>query len=316
MIKPHRDEIASASIIVLLLLAGCLAQVHRNGPIPDITNSPSPIIAVNTATFLPATLPPSIQVTEPGQVIPSTTPNLSPTVNEPIRSPIPQNQVCSPLKDVPLDRLEGIITNPFVPSSPVQEGFHTGIDLSFYHFGTHDTILGLPVYSALTGRVVAVNPDRPPYGNMVIVETPLNLLPTNFIQSLTSPLLETPSPPDPRLTCPVLTPDPAWISDQVSLYILYAHLNKPALVARGDQVACGQPLGEVGNSGNDPSFTASGNPHLHFELRQGPSGASFDAMSHHNNQATPKEIYSYCMWRVSGFFRTIDPLKLVNSGLK
>ncbi len=42
---------------------------------------------------------------------------------------------------------------------------------------------------------------------------------------------------------------------------LYAHLRK-ASVAEGDTVGAGQPLGEVGQSGN------ASTPHLHLELRQ------------------------------------------------
>jgi murein DD-endopeptidase MepM/ murein hydrolase activator NlpD len=298
-----------------MILAGCQAvrPTPTHAPVQAATSSPTQEKITATPDSLSATITPRAAVPKTEEVTPSVTPPPISTATLPPESPAPQNQVCSPLQDVPLSSLEGIITNPFVPSPAGQEGFHTGIDLSFYHFGTRDSIFGLPVLSALAGQIVAVNPDRPPYGNMVIVETPLEFLPKGFLQSITTPLLATPSPPDPRLTCPALTPDPGWIAGKTSLYILYAHLNKPPLVNKGKQVACGQPLGEVGNSGNDPAYTASGNPHLHFELRLGPSGAVFEPMSHHNNKATPEEIYSYCMWRVSGYFVTVDPLKLVNS---
>jgi murein DD-endopeptidase MepM/ murein hydrolase activator NlpD len=58
---------------------------------------------------------------------------------------------------------------------------------------------------------------------------------------------------------------------------LYAHLRGPALVAKGERVYTGQPLGEVGDTGN-----ASG-CHLHFEIWSAPGwykgGRPFDPLS-------------------------------------
>ncbi|MFB4316063.1 M23 family metallopeptidase [Actinomadura sp. 21ATH] len=49
------------------------------------------------------------------------------------------------------------------------------------------------------------------------------------------------------------------------VYAVFAHLRRGSLrVAKGDRVRAGDPLGEVGNSGN------SSEPHLHFHLMDGP----------------------------------------------
>ena len=85
------------------------------------------------------------------------------------------------------------------------------------------------------GEVVAVIQDQMPYGNMMIIETSRDLLP----QKLTSN---------------------SKLGFVNSLYILYAHFSNSPLVDWGDQVACGQTLGEVGATGYNIV-----NPHLHLE---------------------------------------------------
>ena len=57
---------------------------------------------------------------------------------------------------------------------------------------------------------------------------------------------------------------------------LYAHLRAPALVRQGERVYTGQPIGEVGDSGNARGC------HLHFELWSAPGwykgGRPFDPL--------------------------------------
>jgi murein DD-endopeptidase MepM/ murein hydrolase activator NlpD len=60
----------------------------------------------------------------------------------------------------------------------------------------------------------------------------------------------------------------------------------------------------VGNSG------LSGNPHLHLEFRIGPANFQFEEMAHYENNATNEEMENYCLWRVSGYFYTIDPMQI------
>jgi murein DD-endopeptidase MepM/ murein hydrolase activator NlpD len=73
----------------------------------------------------------------------------------------------------------------------------------------------------------------------------------------------------------------------------------------GDTVTCGQPLGEVGTTG------ASVNPHLHFETRLGPAAMTLDSFGHYDLHATDLERNNYCLWRVSGWFQLVDPLKIL-----
>jgi murein DD-endopeptidase MepM/ murein hydrolase activator NlpD len=213
--------------------------------------------------------------------------------------------MCSPLQDLTIADLFTIVTNPFDPPPPGQDSGHHGVDFAYYRNGTHNQMLGLPIYSVLTGKVAATILDRSPYGNMVIVETRLDNLPDDLLQRLAVTPVPTPVIPDPRLTCPPQSPHPGWNADQPSLYLLYAHLDQAPLVKVGDTVSCGGQLGEVGNTGE------SGNPHLHLETRLGPSGATFASMSHYNNNATQEEMDNYCTWRTSGIFQMFDPLILL-----
>lgn len=57
------------------------------------------------------------------------------------------------------------------------------------------------------------------------------------------------------------------------LYAMYAHLQPGSiLVAEGDEVSRGQPLGLVGNTGNSIA------PHLHFHVTDGPSPLASDGV--------------------------------------
>ena len=181
---------------------------------------------------------------------------------------------------------------------------HHGDDFAFWSHGDYKTMLGLPVHAVLAGQVAAVIQNREPYGNAVMIETPLQSLPADWLESIPIP---TPAPtiqPAPNLLCP---PDTTSYQNRPgrSLYLLYAHLNKPPVVAPGDTVACGQTIGEVGTTGK------SVNAHLHLETRAGPSGATFASMSHYDTSSTPAEMAAYCTWRVSGLFQMFDPMQLL-----
>jgi murein DD-endopeptidase MepM/ murein hydrolase activator NlpD len=218
-------------------------------------------------------------------------------------------EVCSPLEDISLADLPQIVTNPYDPPPPGQDGGHHGVDLAYYRRGSHNTMVGLPIYSALSGKVASVTLDQPPYGNMVIVETPLQDLPPEFIAQLDLPQQLAQTKEDPRLTCPAPQSFPDLSTGDRSLYILYAHMQSTPAVIVGESAHCGQALGAVGNTG------MSGNPHLHFEVRLGPSGVVIGTMSHYNNRATIEEMANYCLWRVSGAFALVDPLKLIRAGV-
>jgi murein DD-endopeptidase MepM/ murein hydrolase activator NlpD len=163
----------------------------------------------------------------------------------------------------------------------------------------------LPVQAVLEGQVALVVSGRFPYGNAVLVETPLDSLPPDWLEALDLP--SAPAIPQTinALTCPTPAAPVELDSEQRSLYLLYAHMLEPPSLQAGDGVSCGQVIGAIGSSGN------ALNPHLHLEVRVGPAGARFPGMAHYDASARPEEMSAYCQWRVSGSFVTFDPLLLL-----
>jgi murein DD-endopeptidase MepM/ murein hydrolase activator NlpD len=239
----------------------------------------------------------------------STQPPFQPTpTNTPLPTPVLLNQICSPLQDETLTDLSQIITQPFKMPPLGFDYDHQGVDFSYYRHNGHIGIQGLPVYSSLQGKVIAVLNEKWVYGNAVIIETPIDQIPTAWLSLLHLPNIEPTVVPNPRLTCPVVTSDPNQNLDtnKRSLYLLYAHFDQPPILKIGDQVQCGQQIGAVGNSGK------STNPHLHVEARIGPSGAIFEGLAHYAANTSDTERHNYCVWRVTNLFQMIDPMSLFN----
>ena len=181
-----------------------------------------------------------------------------------------------------------------------------GVDFSIVDPDLRIALKGSPVQSVLSGKVVMIIENRFPYGNAVMVESPFENLPSLWRERLSSI-----SQPEfwgnqPALTCPT-----GWdISDSdltdLSLYIMYAHLeNKPDL-ALGEEVGCGEPIGSIGDSGNVLA------PHLHVEMRYGFSSGIEGSMAHYDVSANEVEMANYCRWRVSGWYRVVDPMIFLN----
>jgi murein DD-endopeptidase MepM/ murein hydrolase activator NlpD len=166
-------------------------------------------------------------------------------------------------------------------------------------------LAGRTVQAALAGRVTLVIHDRFPFGNAVLVETPLDEIPAAGIAALPTPAL-TPAV-IPALTCPAFPNVAEEVASARSLYLLYAHLQASPDVRPGNAVSCGQSLGSVGDSGN------ALNPHLHLEARVGPSGLRLESMSHYSTSATPEEMANYCLWSVSGAFQLVNPLDVLDN---
>jgi murein DD-endopeptidase MepM/ murein hydrolase activator NlpD len=195
---------------------------------------------------------------------------------------------------------------PFVPPTLYVESGHPALDLGLYHFKDYTFFPNFPVDSIIAGKVILVQQDLNPYGNMILIETPLNELTESFLAFITQPAPLTPSIYTLDERCPVSGSEITWDNKDRSLYVLYAHLLEKPDYLPGDPIACGQSIGIAGKSGNVAE------EHLHLEIRIGPSNATFDSMAMYSpTVTTPAERYNYCIWALSGVFQAIDPAILL-----
>lgn len=275
--------------LVILVLSAC----SRHPGSSATASSPTAIRLAPSATHSPET--------------PTLTPTRTATSTA-TSTPTPTFAVCSPLESIPIEALERIVSNPFAPPSRVgSDDPHQGVDLADIDPVTRISLEGRPVQAALAGTVSAVILDRFPYGNAVLIETPLRNLPAEWKEALSIPTPAPTSLTHPVLTCPTPEFTPVWDSSERSVYILYAHLQDELPLKPGETVQCGQQVGNLGGSGN------ALNPHVHVEARVGPAGVSFASMAHYTGNATHEEQRNYCLWRVSANFQLIDPLRLLLS---
>lgn len=280
-------------VLTVLFLAACGRQSPATTGTPFETDTPVPS-ETSTATATASPMP--------------STPTLSPTAVVPSQTPEPV--VCSPLEGFEIPDLMDLITNPFAPPRSGSDDPHQGVDLSDIDPLYQIALEGRRVKAVMDGMVAGVIADRFPYGNALIVETPLELLPAELAGAVQLP---TPAPTrqgHPSLTCPDSENPDVWDASQRSLYLIYAHLKEAPIFQVGDAVLCGQELNAIGSSGN------ALNPHLHLELRVGPSGARFDSMAHYTSSASLQEMHNYCLWRVSETFQLMDPMLLFTTNLR
>lgn len=224
----------------------------------------------------------------------------SPTLTHSASTVQPEPGLCTPLEGVNVADIPTMVTNPFAPPPPGRDEAHQGIDIAQRDPQTQISLEGLRVQAVFAGRVAASINDRFPYGNALIIETLKSELPEGLEAKLPTPA------PTPMSRSPLNCPDVSQIhtdaAEQDSLYLLYAHLKEPSSLQPGASVSCGQTLGVIGSTGN------ALNPHLHLEARLGPAGTRFASLSHYDSRATTEEMANYCYWRISGWFRLIDPL--------
>jgi murein DD-endopeptidase MepM/ murein hydrolase activator NlpD len=295
----------SASISLLFLLpfflslpAACTtASLEENSNDPHSRQTVVPNSGLETQPVHAGLQPSGLEesrVTPTGDLYFTLTPPIaraspypSPAATTPSPTPQPVFQMCSPLEDHTLDDLLEIVSFPYDPPPEGKDTGHHGVDFAYYRRGDRMSILGVPIHSALPGRVAAVVMNRAPYGYMTIIETPYTKL------------------------APILL-DYLDIEPGQSLYLLYAHMDSPPFVEVGEQVGCGWQLGEVGNT--PPEWSSA--PHLHFEARLGPAGAVFESMAFYTKTAGPDEMEAYRLWRISGEFKLVDPLELLIFGLQ
>lgn len=216
--------------------------------------------------------------------------------------------LCSPIEGLNRQDLEDAVVTPFLPPPPGSDDPHHGVDLAEFASDSDIALEGRGVNAMMSGRVAGIILDRFPYGNGVIIETPLRDIATGWVDLLHLPEIEPVELNASPLTCPSMEESLVGSVNTSgrSLYFLYAHLKNPPAVKTGDFVICGQPIGLIGNTGN------SINPHLHLEVRVGTENIKFESMAHYDDSATIEEMKTYCLWRISGYFQYFDPMMLID----
>ena len=267
-------------LVFMILVTGCSSP--RETAVPTTTGLP---VIRATETVTPTTAP---------SAIPQNTPTTAGSAEIP-------PEVCSPLAGYTLQELSGIVVNPYHPPRPGSDNPHQGVDLAQVDPVNGIALPGMPVQAVLAGKIVGQAADRFPYGNMIMIETPLEdaIAASNLTLIAPTPLPE--SLPPGALTCPDLNVSPPAAGALRSLYVLYGHMQNLPAVSLGDPVSCGQELGAIGESGN------ALNPHVHVEVRVGPPGQTFPSMAHYDPSADYAEMAAYCLWLVSGVYQNIDP---------
>ncbi len=179
--------------------------------------------------------------------IPTHSPTPSPTATVtplPTLTPTPLFTLCSPIEGFQLTDLQMFITQPFDPPTPRLDNGHHGLDIAFFSEGSRPQILGLSIQSILPGRVAAVLNNNGPYGNMIMVETPLENIPLSFQDVIPFPTVAPTVTSDARLLCPPEGEFPTYnTTGKRSLYILYAHMIEPPSLKLAISLANARCLG-------------------------------------------------------------------------
>ncbi|MHC1740853.1 MAG: M23 family metallopeptidase [Anaerolineaceae bacterium] len=276
-------------LLLTIALSGCSVQTPPTiSPSPLVTNTPIPV----------DTLTPIVTITPTATSIPLLT------------------GIVSPLQGIPLSDLHLITSNPYVFNYPFNEGSgnnknHPAIDLGFYttksiqayqgpELNTDD---GFPIQAILPGKVVNISNNKFPYGNMIMIETPLQLLSPDLIATLQMRKPYTDEDIKLHSTCQPDQTRISWSVSSQSVYALYAHMKDTPVFQPGDKITAGEILGGIGATGNSNASIE----HLHLEVRVGPSNAQFGTISTYISTASEEERYNYCIWALSEVFLPINP---------
>jgi murein DD-endopeptidase MepM/ murein hydrolase activator NlpD len=289
VINLRRFLMALVGTTLGLALSACLVGRPPTDASPYTESMP--VVTAWTAQASTQTFPVSPSAAPTTTIRPVHTVYFTPTPTPIIvfETPVPialSIEACSPLEAHSWADLQEIVSFPYDPPPPGKDTGHHGVDFSYYRRGDRLSILGVPIQSVLAGETAAVILDRPPYGNMVIIETRFEQIHIQLVEMLA-------------------------IEPGESLYLLYAHMDQAPLPGLGEPVGCGQVIGEVGNT--PPEWSSA--PHLHFEGRVGPPGERFGGMAYYDTSASLEELENYRRWRMSGEFRLFDPMLLLAFGL-
>ena len=160
------------TILVMFFLVGCAKPAAPPAP------------TVNQALFAESTSAPSTTPTiEPGVTPKATATRL-------VTSTAPSIRLCSPFPGYGREQLVNAISNPYrPPARPGSDDPHQAVDLAITQDGM--AVGGEAVNLMLSGKVAAVVEELFPYGNAIMIETPLENLTDDFLSALL--------PPTPRL---------------------------------------------------------------------------------------------------------------------
>ena len=294
--------IQSLVIMCGVLLSSCSQQVLPSHETPE-EQAALQSLPASTTHARPAGTPTAVPADFLTPAAASTTAARIASANNEVNS-IPAVQICPPLDEVAPAELKAAVSNPFNPPVLGSDDPHQGVDLAIQRGGI--ALAGGRVQAVLPGVVAAILRDRFPYGNAVLIETLPQGLPKELrplVEAQENPI----APVRSSLTCPDGREKPFPEGNRRSLYLLYAHMQMTEALEVGDVIGCGAGLGTVGQSGN------ALNPHLHLEVRAGPAGARFGSLAHYVSDASSLEMRNYCLWRVSGVFRLVNPLVVMGS---
>ena len=278
-------------LVLILVISGCSQSSQEETVISPALEQTETVVMPEESqspTLIP--LPTNTLIPEP-EITPS------PTISSVV--------ISSPLQDYSIDELVDMISNLYNPPTPGSDDPHQGVDFSVVDPTMGYATKGAAVQAILSGNVVMVMNDRFPYGNSLMIETTFENLPSSWKDFM----VELPSPDkfavNPALTCPEGWDQPQNSDEALSLFILYAHLADATEWEIGDQIESGEIVGLIGDSGNALA------PHIHIEMRYGYSDSLKGSMAHYDVTAIEEEMSNYCRWRVSGWYRLVDPMALL-----
>jgi murein DD-endopeptidase MepM/ murein hydrolase activator NlpD len=215
--------------------------------------------------------------------------------------------ISSPIEGKAISDLVDMISNPFYPPVEGSDDPHQGVDFSDVDNLSKIALTGKGVQVMIGGQVVSILSNRFPYGNAILIVSTEDNLPENWMNKILYSIEPFPWDINTALTCPEGWNLPPEKQDKLGLYTLYAHLLDAPSYEIGDFVKPGDKIGAIGMSGNALA------PHLHVETRYGYIPDFIGSMAHYDVTASLEEMSNYCRWRVSGWFRLIDPMEILST---
>ncbi|MEM5774757.1 MAG: M23 family metallopeptidase, partial [Anaerolineaceae bacterium] len=235
------------------------------------------IVAAEAGLAAETAIPERVTPTAMPQASETRTPEAAPSQAVTATAAVVMPALCSPVDGVEIAELDQIISQEYsVPNQKSDLGHH-GVDLGSYNFkGRY--LFEIPIRAILSGKVAGITVNRPPIGNVVILETHYEDLPP-FLRDLYQ------------------------IQPGQSLYHFYGHLVNEPVQQIGDVILCGEQINLLGKSRTVEA-------HLHLETRIGATGLVIDQMAFYDAATTEEERAEYLWWRTSGDLTAVNPMDI------